>query len=176
MTTSREERVILVDADDREIGSEVKLRAHELGVLHRAISVFLFDDAGRVLLQRRAAGKYHSSGLWSNTCCGHPRPGESTAGAAARRLAEEMGIECALSPAFSFTYRADLGAGLIEHEVDHVFTGRFSGTPAPDQREVEAWGWMPMPMLLTESLAEPDRFSVWLPIALKELVDRGLVL
>lgn len=165
---------MLVDASDREVGSEEKLKAHELGVLHRAVSVFLFDDHGRLLLQRRAAGKYHSPGLWSNTCCGHPRPGENAADAARRRLVEELGVESILSHAFAFTYRAELGGGLIEHELDHVFTGRFSGAPSPDQEEVDAWGWMSLPMLCAETRASPQRFTAWLPIALSEVVSRGI--
>lgn len=163
-----EERVILVDANDREIGTEEKLRAHERGTLHRAFSVFVFDDRGRVLLQRRAAGKYHSAGLWSNTCCGHPRPGESVPSAAARRLNEEMGISCELTPRFSFVYSASLDHGLTEHELDHVLTGRFSGTPSPDPREVDSWGWMSLPALVADCAASPERYSAWLPIALRE--------
>jgi isopentenyl-diphosphate Delta-isomerase len=164
-----EERVILVDADDREIGTEEKLRAHEQGALHRAFSVFLFDDRGRVLLQRRAIGKYHSAGLWSNTCCGHPRPGESIPSAAARRLHEEMGIACELTPRSSFVYSAMLGRGLTEHELDHVLTGRFSGMPSPDPQEVDTWGWMPIADLVTECAEYPGRFTAWLPMALHSL-------
>jgi isopentenyl-diphosphate delta-isomerase len=169
---AREERVILVDAMDREIGSEEKLRAHERGVLHRAFSIFLLDGSGRVLLQRRAAGKYHSAGLWSNTCCGHPRPGESTAAAATRRLREEMGIECALVERFAFVYQATLGSGLAEHEYDHVFTGRFSGTATPDPDEVEDCQWMALTLLAEDCAAMPERYSAWLPMALKEMLSR----
>ena len=139
---ARDEQVILVDADDDEIGISPKLRAHETGELHRAVSVFVFDADGRVLLQRRAAGKYHSAGLWSNTCCGHPRPGETARAAALRRLREEMGVECALEPRGSFSYRAILGNGLVEHEIDHLFVGTFQGSPAPDASEVAEWRWM----------------------------------
>lgn len=170
----RREEVILVDADDREIGTEEKLRAHERGLLHRAFSVFVFDDHGRVLLQRRAVGKYHSGGLWSNTCCGHPRPGETVVGAAARRLGEEMGIACDLQPRATFTYRADLAGGLVEHEVDHLLTGTFTGPPMPDPGEVEAWGWMPLDRLLADCAREPARYSAWLPMALAELAAVGL--
>jgi isopentenyl-diphosphate Delta-isomerase len=169
---SASERVVLVDLEDREIGTEEKLRAHHTGELHRAVSVFLFDAHGRLLLQRRADDKYHSPGRWSNTCCGHPRPGEAAIDAAGRRLREEMGIECNLTPAFSFVYRAELGNGLVEHELDHVFTGTFAGTPMPDHREVEAWGWMSLPLLAAECASEPDRYSAWLPLALAELRRR----
>lgn len=171
-TRQSEERVILVDAMDREIGSEEKLRAHLSGALHRAFSVFVFDDHDRVLLQRRAETKYHSGGLWSNTCCGHPRPGESTAAGARRRLREEMGIDCDLEARFAFTYRADLGSGLVEHELDHVFTARFAGAVCADPAEVDSWGWMPLGRLQSECAAEPARFTAWLPIALRELAGR----
>lgn len=164
-----EERVVLVDADDREVGTEEKLRAHRSGLLHRAISVFLFDGRGRTLLQRRAEGKYHSAGKWSNTCCSHPRPGELAVAAAERRLLEEMGIRCALSPAFSFEYRADLGNGLVEHELDHVFVGRFDGNPHPDPSEVQAWDWVELPKLRADCAADPDRYTAWLPLALLQL-------
>jgi isopentenyl-diphosphate delta-isomerase len=166
---SQAERVILVDANDSEVGTAEKLDAHLTGALHRAVSVFLFDGHGRLLLQRRAAAKYHSAGAWSNTCCGHPRPGESVQDAASRRLAEEMGIHCDLEESFVFTYTADLGQGLSEPEVDHVFTGTFVGAPAPDPGEVESWGWMSLPRLRDDVAANPHRYSAWLPIALREL-------
>lgn len=151
------------------MGTEEKLRAHRSGLLHRAISVFLFDDHGRLLLQRRADGKYHSAGKWSNTCCSHPRPGEAAIDAAKRRLAEEMGITVPLSPAFSFVYRVDLGNGLVEHELDHVFTGKFNGTPAPDPAEVQSWDWVELPKLKSDCEVNPDRYTAWLPLALLQL-------
>jgi isopentenyl-diphosphate delta-isomerase len=172
--TDAEERVVLVDADDHEIGTEAKLRAHETGVLHRAVSVFVFDANRRLLMQRRADGKYHSAGRWSNTCCSHPRPGESPLAAAGRRLMEEMGIECELRPAFSFIYRADLGNGLIEHELDHVFVGTFGGAPRPNANEVQAWGWMALPSLIADCRERPEQYTAWLPLALAELEGRGL--
>ena len=168
------EQVVLVDREDREIGIEEKLRVHVVGALHRAVSVFLFDMSGRLLLQRRADGKYHSAGKWSNTCCSHPRPGESPIAAAHRRLVEEMGIACDLSPAFSFIYRAELDGGLVEHELDHVFVGTFAGTPVPDEREVGGWGWMAMPALIADCQANPSQYSAWLPRALEELVRRRM--
>src|SRR5687768_17165134 len=124
VVTQTQEQVILVDEWNREVGADEKLRAHESGALHRAFSVFVFDAAGRLLLQRRARSKYHSGGLWSNTACGHPRPGEGTDEAARRRLREEMGFECGLREAFVFTYRAELEGGLVEHEFDQVFVGQ----------------------------------------------------
>ena len=133
--------------------------------------MFVSDGTGRVLLQRRAAGKYHSPGAWSNTCCGHPRPGEETAAAAARRLHEEMGFACALAPAGSFTYRARVGE-LIEHEIDHVFTGRFDGTPQPDALEVAAWRWVDPAELAADLAVRPERYSVWLGLALEHVRAR----
>src|SRR6185503_9661232 len=124
-----DEMVVLVDEDDREAGTGEKMAVHRSGRLHRAFSVFVVDGEGRLLLQRRAAVKYHSAGLWSNTCCGHPRPGETILAAATRRLKEEMGFECRLRPAFSFIYRAALDHGLTEHELDHVLLGSHDGAP-----------------------------------------------
>jgi isopentenyl-diphosphate delta-isomerase len=164
-TSSEPIQVVLVDADDREVGLAEKWEAHRTGVLHRAFSVFVFDDAGRVLLQRRARGKYHSGGLWTNTCCGHPLPGESVTDGARRRLREEMGIDVALSPAARFTYRAELEGGMVEHEIDHVLTGAWSGSPLPDPAEVEAWRWIAPAELEREMGDDPARFTAWLPLA-----------
>ena len=163
------ERVILVDEDDREIGTEPKLAAHERGLLHRAVSVFVFDGKGNTLLQRRARGKYHSAGLWANACCSHPRPGEETADAAQRRLREEMGIDCAVEEVHSFTYRADVGGGLIEHELDHVFAGRFDGEPAPDPAEIAEWRWQDVAELADDIEKHPERYARWLGAALRGL-------
>ena len=156
-----EDDVILVDPNDVAIGTAPKLRAHVEGTLHRAFSVFVFNSSGEVLLQRRADDKYHSGGLWSNTCCSHPRPGEDTAAAAQRRLAEEMGLSIPLDPAFSFTYRATLPDGLCEHEYDHVFIGRTDGDPTPDPREVAGWRWMSVEQVSEEMRADPASFTVW---------------
>lgn len=139
--------------------------------MHRAFSVLVFDAAGRLLLQQRAGGKYHSPGLWSNTCCGHPRPGEDTAAAAERRLREEMGFDCGLEPAGAFVYRAEIGA-LVEHEVDHVFTGGFDGTPQPDAAEVAAWCWVDPAELAADLAARPERYSAWLGRALERVRSR----
>lgn len=170
-TSSEPIQVVLVDADDREVGLAEKWEAHRTGVLHRAFSVFVFDDAGRVLLQRRARGKYHSGGLWTNTCCGHPLPGESVADGARRRLREEMGIDVALSPAARFTYRAELEGGMVEHEIDHVLTGAWSGSPLPDPAEVEAWRWIAPAELEREMGDDPARFTAWLPLAWREIAS-----
>jgi isopentenyl-diphosphate delta-isomerase len=161
------EQMILVDAQDREVGVGEKLQVHLAGALHRAFSVFIFDPAGRLLMQKRAAGKYHSAGLWSNTACGHPRPGEVTAEAARRRLREEMGFDCELRAAFEFLYRAELGGALVEHEYDHVFVGTHEGDPAPDPAEVEEWRWVDMDELRRGLRVEPHRYSYWLKAAVE---------
>ena len=165
--------VVLVDENDVAIGVAPKSRVHLTGERHRAVSVFLFDERGRLLLQRRAAGKYHSPGLWSNTCCGHPRPGESALAAAQRRLREEMGVECALTHAHTFEYRAAVGPELLEHEVDHVFTGVFTGEPVPDPDEVSEWEWRAPEEVRRDCRDNPARYSTWLPLALARMTEVG---
>jgi isopentenyl-diphosphate delta-isomerase len=155
------DEVILVDADDNAVGTMPKLEAHRRGLRHRAISIILRDQDGRLLLQRRAAGKYHSAGLWTNTCCSHPRPGERTADAAARRLTEEMGIACPLGFLFSMHYRADFANGLTEDEIVHVFGGRFDGTPDPDPSEVADWRWQSPAEVARAIDAQPQSYTVW---------------
>jgi isopentenyl-diphosphate Delta-isomerase len=155
------DEVILVDADDRPLGTMGKLEAHRQGVRHRALSVIVRDRDNRLLLQRRAFGKYHSGGLWTNTCCSHPRPGEDTADAAARRLAEEMGFACPLTLLFSTHYRADVSNGLIEDELVHVFGGRFDGTPDPDPAEVAEWCWKGADELARDMDQRPELYTVW---------------
>jgi isopentenyl-diphosphate Delta-isomerase len=161
------EQLILVDAQDRELGVGEKLQTHREGALHRACSVFVFDAAQRLLLQQRARTKYHSGGLWSNTACGHPRPGEPTIVAAHRRLREEMGFDCELRLAFSFLYRAEFANQLVEHEYDHVFVGEFKGVPAPDAAEVAAWRWVRLKQLRSDLRRRPHAYSYWLRVAVK---------
>lgn len=156
-----EERVVLVDENDAEVGTLEKQRAHLEGRLHRALSVFVLNSRGEMLLQRRAAEKYHSGGLWTNTCCSHPRPGEAVDEAARRRLREEMGIDTELTPLFEFTYRADVGAGLVEHEYDHVFAGRYDGEPAPSADEVDGWRWVPVAEVARQVREDPGGFTPW---------------
>jgi isopentenyl-diphosphate Delta-isomerase len=166
-----EEKVVLVDPDDNPIGTAPKLQAHLEGRLHRAISVFVFNDRGEMLLQRRAESKYHSGGLWSNTCCSHPRPGEETIAAADRRLREEMGFQTPLEAAFTFLYRAELEAGLVENELDHVFVGTTDAEPMPDPREVDAWRWIDPTDLRRELAEHPETFTAWFPIAAMLLLE-----
>jgi isopentenyl-diphosphate delta-isomerase len=155
------ERVILVDADDRPLGTAAKLEAHRRGLLHRAFSVLIDDDAGNILLQKRAAAKYHSGGLWTNACCGHPRPGEATAHAAGRRLWEEMGIACPLVPLSTLTYRAEVGGGLIEHELVHLYRGVWRGGVRRDPHEAEAHAWHPLSAVRRAAAEAPERFTAW---------------
>ena len=163
------EQVVLVTPDDVPIGLAEKASAHERGLLHRAFSVFVVNSAGEWLLQRRATHKYHSGGLWSNTCCSHPRPGEAVEDAAHRRLREEMGFDCALDPLFSFVYRARMDNGMIEHELDHVFLGVHEGEPDPDPEEVSAWRWSG-PDRIQRALADrPAEFTAWFALAFDEL-------
>lgn len=174
MVQSVIEEVVTVDTEDRETGVAEKMAAHRKGLLHRAFSVFVFDDAGRMLLQQRAPGKYHSGGLWSNTCCSHPRPGESVLDAARRRLREEMGFDCPLEAAFGFIYRTDLDHGLTEHEYDHVVIGRYNGEPVPNPDEVGGWQWMSLEDVRGAVADRPETFTVWFRIALDALVERGI--
>ena len=167
MTDAMEE-VILVDAEDCELGTAPKLAAHERGDLHRAFSILIHDGAGNLLLQKRHCGKYHSGGLWTNACCGHPRPGEDTLAAAARRLEEEMGFTCPLSPMGTLIYRANVGGGLIEHELVHLFSGRHEGPIHPDPREAEDHAWRPLREIRREAVASPERFTVWFRRYLQE--------
>ena len=166
--------LIAVDRHDRATGTVEKMAAHRNGTLHRAFSIFVFDPADRLLLQRRASGKYHSGGLWSNTCCSHPRAGEDLLDAAHRRLREEMGFDCGLEAVFGFVYRAALGGGLVEHEFDHVITGRFEGSPAPDVHEVDDWAWEDVPAIQARLAQRPDAFTAWFQLALDGLLARNL--
>jgi isopentenyl-diphosphate delta-isomerase len=169
------EEIILVDAEDREIGRAEKLEAHrDGGRLHRAFSVFLFDRAGFMLLQRRSRQKYHFGGLWTNACCGHPRPGEDVAFAARRRVREELGIEADVREVLSFTYSArDARSGLIEREFDHVFVGHFDGETRPDPAEVEDLRWLEPAAAQRDAAARPEHYTPWFATALAHLENAG---
>ncbi len=156
-----DELMVLVDASDRVIGTAGKIDAHRAGALHRAFSVIVWDGMGRLLLQKRHTRKYHSGGLWTNACCGHPRPGEDIEAAALRRLNEEMGFACALAPLGTTTYRAELDGGMTEHELVHVFRGLYDGTVAPDPQEAEGYQWVSLDEMRADIAAMPERYSVW---------------
>jgi isopentenyl-diphosphate delta-isomerase len=168
------DHVILVDEHDNPLGTEEKMSAHRAGRLHRAFSIFVFHPDGRLMLQQRALSKYHSGGLWTNTCCSHPRPGEETLAAAHRRLSEEMGFDCELRHAFAFVYRAELDHGLTEHEYDHVYMGTFNGEPLLNLDEAAAWRWVSTFEFERELAEQPEKFTVWSRIAWKELCARGI--
>ena len=164
--------LILVDCNDKETGKEEKMKAHEMGILHRAFSVFLFrrrNDRVEILLQQRERTKYHCGGLWSNTCCSHPRPGESVIDAGKRRLKEEMGIELegVLTDIGSFHYKANFPNGLTEHEIDHVLIVEFdSETISFNPKEVDAVRWVLFDEVEEEYRLSPDRFTPWFEPAL----------
>ncbi|MBO9732320.1 MAG: isopentenyl-diphosphate Delta-isomerase [Chitinophaga sp.] len=158
--------VILVNEHDEAIGAMEKMEAHYKGLLHRAFSVFIINDAGEILLQRRALEKYHSPGLWTNTCCSHPYPGESTAAAAHRRLQEEMGFDCDMQEIFTFTYRAEFDNGLTEHEFDHVLLGTYNGNISPNPSEVCDYQYLSSAHIIELMEKDPDSFTVWFHRAL----------
>ncbi len=166
------ETVILVNTADQPVGRMEKFEAHQRGLLHRAFSVFLFNERGETLLQQRAAGKYHSPLLWTNSCCSHQREGESNLEAATRRLNEELGIDPSqiseLKDSFHFIYRAEFDNGLTEHELDHVVLGRFDGIVTLNTEEVEAVRWISMSELTREMDAHPEQFTAWFQIIFRE--------
>ncbi len=155
------ERVVLVNERDETMGTEDKTRAHLLGMLHRAFSIFILNPAGQLLVQKRALTKYHSRGLWSNTCCGHPRPYEAVDKAACRRLREEMGFDSNLREVFSFAYKAKLENGLIENEYDHVLVGFFDGVPKHNPEEISECKWMNLETLRLDIKQHPEKYTYW---------------
>jgi len=160
----KEEEVILVNRENEQIGTMPKMEAHEKALLHRAFSVFIINDKGQIMLQQRAASKYHSPLLWTNTCCSHQRVGESNIEAGKRRLQEEMGFQAELKELFSFIYKAPFDNGLTEHEFDHVMLGSFNAEPNINPEEVASWKWM-SPELVKNDIAEnSDEYTVWFKI------------
>ena len=159
-----EEKVILVNQDDEPVGLMPKMEAHEKAVLHRAFSVFIMNDRGETMLQQRAADKYHSPLLWTNTCCSHQRDGETNIQAGKRRLNEEMGFEAELEELFSFIYKAPFDNGLTEHELDHVMMGYYNGEPKINKEEVEAWKWMTPEAIKEDISKEPNNYTEWFKI------------
>lgn len=164
-TAMEEEQVILVDENDLEIGAEKKGIVHLQGKLHRAFSIFIFNSCGNWLLQQRALTKYHSAGLWSNTCCSHPRPGESLQIATSRRLKEEMGLQCKLKEIFSITYQVNFIDGLSEYEFDHIFIGKSDDQPIPNPQEVNQWKWIHTDELKQDILINSGNYTYWFKIS-----------
>jgi isopentenyl-diphosphate Delta-isomerase len=163
------EEVILVDENDLALGRMEKLEAHQKGVLHRAFSVFIFNSKNELLIQRRALSKYHSAGLWTNTCCSHPRPGEETLSAAKRRLNEEMGMTSELTYKTHFIYKTEFDNSLIEHEFDHVYTGVSDVTPIINKEEVDSYKWLSLNELKSQIESHPEQFTSWFKIAMEKL-------
>ena len=159
-----EDKVILVDNNDNQIGLMPKLEAHEKGVLHRAFSVFIFNNHGELMLQRRALTKYHSPGLWTNTCCSHQRDGESNISSGKRRLNEEMGFDTELFEKTSFIYKAKFDNGLIEHEFDHVLVGNYNHSPIINSIEVDSWKWMSLENVKKDIKDHPGNYTAWFKI------------
>lgn len=157
-----EDHVILVNEKDEMLGVGEKIKTHERGLLHRAFSIFILNSKDELLLQRRALTKYHSPGLWSNTCCGHPRPGEEVITAAKHRLEAEMRLSCPLNEIGSFVYRAEVGQGLIEHEYDHILVGYCENAPAINSAEALDWRWSSLAVLQREVGDHPEQYTFWL--------------
>lgn len=166
------ENVILVDTNDNPVGQMEKLKAHLKGELHRALSILIFNSDGEILLQQRAFSKYHTPGLWSNTCCSHPRPGEDSLEAATRRLYEEMGFTTPLIKSFDFIYKAHFDNGLIEHEFDHVFFGTFDGEPVINPEEANDFEWVKLNNLMEDMRSSPENYTVWFRIIMEKMAER----
>ncbi|NJN41416.1 MAG: isopentenyl-diphosphate Delta-isomerase [Flammeovirgaceae bacterium] len=169
------DNVILVDESDNELSTMPKLEAHEKGLLHRAFSILIFNSKGEILLQQRAETKYHSAGLWTNTCCSHPLPGETNKQAARRKLKQEMGIEVPLNFLYSFIYKTELENNLIEHEFDHVYIGKFNGNPVLNPEEAQDWRWESFNSVIADTKLNPDKYSYWFRLILDRIESDKLV-
>ncbi len=163
--------LILVDENDIQQGNGKKLLIHQLGLLHRAFSVFIFNTKGELLMQQRAMGKYHSGGLWSNTCCSHPQFGEDILESIQKRLNEEMGMKCTTEFAFSFIYKVKFDNGLTEHEYDHVYVGISDDLPIPDESEVKNWQYINLKKLESDIVKHPEIYTEWVKICLPRLKE-----
>ena len=160
--------VVLVNEQDQQIGLMEKIEAHEKGLLHRAFSVFILNDANELLLQKRALSKYHSPGLWTNTCCSHPKDNENIINAGNRRLKEEMGFQTELKPFLSFVYKAKFKNGLTEHEFDHVLIGKYNDEPLINFVEVCDWKWVDLESLSLDIINNSENYTVWFKIIFKK--------
>ncbi len=165
------DQVILVDESDRQVGVMEKMLAHQNAVLHRAFSIFILNSNNEMLLQKRASGKYHSPGLWTNACCSHPAPGEDIMNAANRRLFEEMGFNTPLQKILEFTYKAVFDNGLTEHEFDHVFLGKYQGEIFPASNEVEDYEYFDVQTIQMRLITNPGQYTVWFHIAFPKVVE-----
>jgi isopentenyl-diphosphate Delta-isomerase len=163
------EEVILVNEQDEELGFLEKMEAHRKAVLHRAFSVFIFNNKGEMLLQKRASHKYHSGGLWTNACCSHPRPGEKTSDAASRRLNEEMGFQTAIKKIFDFTYKAEFDNGLTEFEFDHVFAGEYDGIIKANPEEVSDYCYKNIEEIEQSLQSHPKKYTAWFHLAFPKI-------
>ncbi len=170
-----EKRIILVNEKDEVIGDEEKLKAHLAGLLHRCISIFIFNSKGEMLLQKRAKSKYHSGGLWTNAVCGHQNPGEENDPAAHRCLKEEMGFDCSMKEIFTFTYQADLDHGIREHEFDHVFLGVFDGEVKPNPEEAEDFKWVSAEWLREDVKKNPDNYTYWFKLVFERALGHAKI-
>lgn len=168
------EKLILVDKNDCQIGIEEKIKTHKLGLLHRAFSIFIFNSNGELMLQKRDKNKYHCGGLWSNTCCSHPREGENVLEAAHRRLQEEMGLDCELKQINSFIYQIAFENGLIENEFDHIIIGKYDKIPKLNSDEAEDWKWIDLKKLKDDIKINPKKYTYWLITALKKIDFRNI--
>ncbi|TNJ43547.1 isopentenyl-diphosphate Delta-isomerase [Tamlana fucoidanivorans] len=166
-----EEKVILVNENDEKIGLMPKMEAHEKALLHRAFSVFIFNDKNELMLQQRSLEKYHSPGLWTNTCCSHQRDGESNIEAGKRRLQEEMGFVVDLSETVSFIYKAPFDNGLTEHELDHILLGNFNGKPNINPEEVANWKWMPLEAVKSDIKVHPENYTAWFKVIFEKFYE-----
>ena len=166
-----EEQVILVNEHDEQIGLMPKMEAHEEAVLHRAFSVFVFNTKNELMLQQRAAHKYHSPLLWTNTCCSHQRDGESNIEAGTRRLKEEMGFTTDLKETTSFIYKAPFDNGLTEHELDHIMLGYYENEPIINKQEVEDWKWMPLEDVKHDINVHPEQYTAWFKIIFEKFYN-----
>jgi isopentenyl-diphosphate delta-isomerase, type 1 len=166
--------VILVNELDQQTGAMEKMEAHQKGVLHRAFSIFIFNTKGEMLIQQRAAGKYHNPGLWTNACCSHPMPGEATLPAAERRLYEELGFTTPLKKVFDFTYKVAFENGLTEHEFDHVFTGEYDGEIKANASEVKDFCYKTVDEIGLTLETHPQKFTAWFKIAFPEVIKLNM--
>lgn len=164
--------VIIVDENDQEIGKEEKMKAHQTGNLHRAFSIFVLNSNNELLIQKRAAIKYHSGNLWTNTCCSHPSPGDNIEESIHVRLQEEMGFDCELKFLFKFIYKAEFSNGLIEHELDYVYLGKYNSDPDPNPTEVGDWKWVNLEVLREEIYQNPEKYTYWLIYIFEKVYER----